>query len=90
MKEKECWYPVSFETMVQVERKLDHHHLRKRNCLPTCGVGEGGGDESGDDNSTSESFLVTGVLKIRKYLHFSLLILYFLKYSPYDKMVLYR
>ena len=29
------------------------------------------------------------LLKIRKYLHFSLLILYFLKYSPYDKMVLY-
>jgi len=31
----------------------------------------------------------TSLLKIRKYLHFSLLILYFLKYSPYDKMVLY-
>lgn len=64
MKEKECWYPVSFETMVQVERRLDHHHLRKRNCLPTRGVGEGGGDDSGDDsgddNSTGESFLVTG------------------------------
>ena len=30
------------------------------------------------------------LLEIRKYLHFSLLILYFLKYSPYDKMVLFR
>jgi len=34
--------------------------------------------------------LVLFLLEIRKYLHFSLLILYFLKYSPYDKMVLYR
>jgi len=30
-----------------------------------------------------------GVLKIQQYLHFSLLWLNFLKYSPYDKMVLY-
>jgi len=60
MKEKECWDPVSFETMLQVERRLDHLDLHKRNCLPTHGVGEGGGDDSGDDNSTGELILVTG------------------------------